>query len=86
MPNYQQESEEQKLRRELADAQAKLARLQKAKMTNIRISEKGAVSLYGMGKFPITLYCDQWKMLLAQAEMIEQFLVDNAAKLARKES
>ena len=93
MPNYQlqnyrvpQESEESKLRRELAETQAKLARVQRARTTNIRISEKGAVSVYGLGKFPITLYLDQWKMLLAQAEMIEQFLNDNQDRLARKES
>lgn len=58
---------------------------QTGRITNIRISEKRAVSVYGLGKFPITLYCDQWRMLLAQAEMIEQFLTDNAAKLAKKE-
>jgi hypothetical protein len=96
MPNYQLlnprlpqqaqgESEESRLRRELSEVQAKLDRVQKARTTNIRISEKGAVSVYGLGKFPITLYCDQWRMLLAQAEMIEQFLTDNAAKLAKKE-
>lgn len=79
------ESEETRLRRELSEVQAKLDRVQKARTIHIRISEKGAVSVYGLSKFPITLYCDQWKMLLAQSEMIEQFLIDNADKLARKE-
>jgi hypothetical protein len=46
-----------------ADAQAKLARIQKARTTNIRISDKGAVSIYGLGRFPVTLYADQWRML-----------------------
>lgn len=78
------ETEEQKLRRELSEAQDKLARLQKARSTNIRVSEKGAISVYGLGKFPVTLYADQWRMLLALAEIIEQFILDNQDRLASK--
>lgn len=78
------ESEESRLRRALAEMQAKLERVQRAKSTNIRISDKGAVSVYGLGKFPVTLYADQWRLLIGQAETIEQFLDDHADKLARK--
>ena len=79
------ESEELRLRRELADAQEKLQRLQRAHTTNIRISDKGAVSVYGLGKYPVTLYADQWRSLMDQFEVIEQFLRDNETKLARKD-
>lgn len=85
VPTPYQETEETRLRRELAEAQAKLQRMQKARTCNVKISEKGAVSVYGLGRFPVTLYADQWRMLLGQAEVIEQFLIDNESKLARKE-
>jgi len=78
------EPEEQKLRRQLQETQDKLARLQRVRTANIKISEKGAVSLYGLGKFPVTLYADQWRMLLDQGELIELFLAENVVKLARK--
>jgi hypothetical protein len=78
------ESEETRLRRALAETQAKLERVTRAKSTNIRISDKGAVSVYGLGKFPVTLYADQWRLLIGQAETIEQFLDDHQDTLARK--
>ena len=78
------EPEETKLRRQLYEATTKLERLQKAKSTNIKVSEKGAVSVYGLGRFPVTLYADQWRMLLAQSETIEQFLLDHQDQLAHK--
>ena len=80
---------EEELRAELervkAENEALKKRGQLGGSTMLKVSEKGAVSVYGLGKFPITLYSDQWKMLLAQAEMIEQFLVDHQDRLARKE-
>jgi len=82
LPSY--ETEEQRLRRELAEANAKLERLKRA-YNNIKVSGKGAVSLYGLGKYPVTLYADQWRMLLSQADVIEQFIVDHAGQLATKD-
>ena len=50
----------------------------------LKISEKGAVSVYGMGRFPITLYVEQWERLLGMTEQIKSFLKVNDAKLKRK--
>lgn len=44
----------------------------------------GAISLYGLGRFPITLYKSQWQRLLGEAEHIKQFMLDNSAALAEK--
>jgi len=50
-----------------------------------KVSEKGAVSLYGMGRFPVTLYKEQWLRLLASAAEIEAFIRENESKLKTKE-
>ena len=49
-----------------------------------RVSEKGGVSVYGIGRFPVTLYSSQWERLLAKSDAIKQFIVDNGDKLAVK--
>jgi hypothetical protein len=49
------------------------------------VSEKGAVSLYGMGKFPVTLFNEQWLRILASAPQIEAFIRENDEKLKAKE-
>jgi hypothetical protein len=51
----------------------------------MKVSEKGAVSVYGLGRFPVTLYKEQWEKLLAMAEQIKQFMVENNDKLKVKE-
>ena len=53
---------------------------------SLRVSEKGAVSVYGMGRFPVTLYKEQWEKLLASAEQIKAFIVENEPQLKKKES
>lgn len=52
---------------------------------SLKVSEKGGVSLYGLGRFPITLYVEQWEKILDMAPEIRQFLADNAHLLKRKE-
>jgi hypothetical protein len=52
---------------------------------SLKVSEKGAVSLYGMGRFPVTLYKEQWLRILASAPLIETFIRENEAKLKTKE-
>ena len=52
---------------------------------SLKVSEKGAVSLYGMGKFPVTLYKEQWLRILASAPQIEAFIRENDGKLKTKE-
>jgi hypothetical protein len=51
----------------------------------MRVSEKGGVSVYGLGRFPVTLYYEQWKRLLALAPDLETFLEENKGKLKLKE-
>ena len=52
---------------------------------SLKVSEKGALSVYGMGRFPVTLYSEQWEKLLAMADEIRQFIKDNDQKLKKKE-
>ena len=51
----------------------------------IKVSEKGGVSVYGLGRFPVTLYKEQWMKLLGMADEIKAFIKDNDAKLKTKE-
>ena len=50
-----------------------------------RVSEKGGVSVYGLGRFPVTLYYEQWTRLLGQVEQLRIFLEENKSKLKLKE-
>lgn len=52
----------------------------------LKVSEKGAVSVYGLGRFPVTLYAQQWERLLTPENInrIGKFVSDNAAKLSVK--
>jgi hypothetical protein len=51
---------------------------------SLRVSEKGALSVYGLGRFPVTLYREQWEKLLAMAEEIRQFIGENDRLLKKK--
>lgn len=50
-----------------------------------RVGEKGGVSVYGLGRFPVTLYYEQWIRLLGAADGLRTFLEDNKSKLKMKE-
>ena len=52
--------------------------------TEFRVSEKGGVSVYGLGRFPVTLYYEQWQRLLAEADNLRAFLEENKGKLKLK--
>ena len=52
---------------------------------SLKVSEKGALSVYGLGRFPVTLYREQWEKLLAMADQIRQFIHDNTHLLKKKE-
>ncbi len=52
---------------------------------SMKVSEKGALSIYGMGRFPVTLYKEQWIKLLSIAEDIKKFIADNNDRLKTKE-
>jgi hypothetical protein len=51
----------------------------------LRVSEKGGVSVYGLGRFPVTLYKEQWLKLLDMADDIRTFIAQNEAKLKTKD-
>lgn len=77
-----------------AEMQAELERLrnenaklkkQDAGGLSLKVSEKGGVSLYGLGRFPVTLYKEQWLRLLADASKIEAFIHENEPRLKTKE-
>lgn len=53
--------------------------------TYLKVSEKGGVSLYGLGRFPITLYVEQWQKIIDMVPDIRRFMDENAANLKRKE-
>jgi len=52
---------------------------------SLRVSEKGALSVYGLGRFPVTLYREQWEKLLEKAADLRQFIHDNDHLLKKKE-
>jgi hypothetical protein len=72
------------------DLLARIAELEKqagAKRTgrmDFKVSEKGGVSVYGLGRFPVTLYYEQWIRLLDSAEGLRSFLEENKSKLKLK--
>ena len=51
----------------------------------MKVSEKGAVSVYGMGRFPVTLYKEQWLRLLDMSDEIRSFIAANQARLKAKD-
>ena len=52
--------------------------------TSLKVSEKGGVSVYGLGRFPVTLYKEQWTKLLAIADDIRAFIKEHDAELKAK--
>jgi hypothetical protein len=57
----------------------------KEKGLSMKIGEKGGLSVYGLGRFPVTLYKEQWGRLLAMADEIRAFIEANGDKLKTKE-
>ena len=51
----------------------------------MKVSEKGGLSVYGLGRFPVTLYREQWEKLLGMSDELRQFILDNDAQLKKKE-
>lgn len=52
---------------------------------SMKVSEKGALSVYGMGRFPVTLYKEQWMKLLSISDEIKKFISENDERLKTKE-
>jgi hypothetical protein len=74
------------LKAELERLRQENASLKKGAASGLRlkVSEKGAVSVYGMGRFPVTLYKEQWLRLLDKADDIRAFIAENDAQLKAK--
>lgn len=68
----------------IASLEAALAASSAPKALTLKVSEKGALSIYGLGRFPVTLYAGQWQRLLAAADTIKAFMTANQALLATK--
>jgi hypothetical protein len=51
---------------------------------SMKVSEKGGVSIYGLGRFPVTLYKEQWEKLLDMSDDIRAFIKENVSKLKIK--
>jgi hypothetical protein len=73
------------------ELKARLAELEKQGGTRrtgsleFRVSEKGGVSVYGLGRFPVTLYYEQWTRLLEASDKLREFLEENKSQLKLKE-
>jgi hypothetical protein len=78
------------LQEQLAAAQARIAELEAAKVRKpvgitCKVSQKGAVSVYGLQRFPITLYASQWERFLSEGvDKVKACIADNRDKLATK--
>lgn len=77
------------------DLQTELERLRKENAAlkgsgsaglTFRVSEKGAVSVYGLGRFPVTLYQEQWDKLLNAADALRAFIEANRKHLKKKQT
>jgi hypothetical protein len=76
------QAELERLRRENEQLRARQAQ---GRGTSIRVSEKGGVSVYGLGRFPVTLYKEQWVRLLDMADEIRAFIAEHDGQLKAKE-
>ena len=79
---------EEELQAEIAKLRAENEALKKPVargQMSLKVSEKGALSVYGLGRFPVTLYREQWEKLLGMADQIQQFIQDNDSQLKKKE-
>ena len=77
-PSYEE------LKARLADLEKQVETKKRSGAMEFRVSEKGGVSVYGLGRFPVTLYYEQWIRLLDAAEDLRKFLEENKGKLKLK--
>ena len=72
----------EELKARLAEIEAKQ---QRTGSISFKVSDKGGVSVYGLGRFPVTLYYEQWIKLLDRGQDLRDFLEENKSKLKLKE-
>lgn len=77
---------DENLKEELEKLRAENAALKKSssKGLSLKVSQKGALSVYGLGRFPVTLYKEQWNKLLDMADEIRSFIKANESELKTK--
>lgn len=80
-------ADDDQLKAELERLRAENAALRRrtSRGVSLRVSEKGGVSVYGLGRFPVTLYKEQWTRLLDLAEDIRAFIREHDTELKAKE-
>jgi hypothetical protein len=61
-------------------------RLARGGSIRFKVSEKGAISMYGLGRFPVTLYLEQWEAVLSHATELREFIEANRSRLKTKGS
>jgi len=81
-------SENEDVQKEIERLRAENEALKKQRQTagtlSLRVSEKGAVSVYGLGRFPVTLYQEQWDKLIANVNDLKRFIDENRHLLKKK--
>jgi hypothetical protein len=77
---------DEELKAEVERLRAENERLkgQRGRGVSLKVSEKGGVSVYGLGRFPVTLYKEQWAKLLAMSDEIKDFIKEHDAELKAK--
>jgi hypothetical protein len=78
-PSYEE------LKARLADLEKQVETKKRSGAMEFRVSEKGGVSVYGLGRFPVTLYYEQWTKLLNAVPDLKAFIEENKSKLKLKE-
>jgi hypothetical protein len=79
---------DENMQEELERLRAENERLKKrsSRGVTMKVSEKGGLSVYGLGRFPVTLYKEQWIRLLDMADDIKTFIRENEAQLKSKDA
>ncbi len=79
------EPSKEELMQRIAELERQVTQPKTAGAMTFKVSEKGAVSVYGLGRFPVTLYYEQWQRLITAGAQIKEFMEENKAKLKLKE-
>ena len=79
------EADDLKAELERLKAENEQLKSQRSRAVSLKVSEKGGVSVYGLGRFPVTLYKEQWTKLLDMSDEIRTFIKENDSRLKAKE-
>ena len=75
----------EELKAKLSQLEKQVENKKRSGVMEFRVSEKGGVSVYGLGRFPVTLYYEQWNRLLSASEELKAFIEENKSKLKMKD-